>query len=99
MIRVPRDFKPLLNDLSAAIDRPQTRTRFILFFAAAIVVVGDRAVSSTLRLLSQITPLNPSTYHRLFSHPKMVFAEVSKSCGQFYSRSLCPRRRGAVGRR
>lgn len=68
MIRVPRDFRPLLDDLAGAFSRPQTARRVILFFAAAILVIGERTVSSVLRLLGMVTPLNPSTYHRLFSH-------------------------------
>ena len=42
MIRVPHDFKPLLDDLSATFRRPQTARRFILFFAATVIVIGDR---------------------------------------------------------
>lgn len=68
MIRVPRDFKPLLDELAGAFSRPQTARRVILFFAAAILVIGERTVSAVLRLLGMIEPLNPSTYHRLFSH-------------------------------
>jgi hypothetical protein len=70
MIRVPRDFKPLLDQLSSATGRPQTARRLILFFAAAILVVGEWTVSRVLRLLQLIEPLNPSTFHRLFSHRK-----------------------------
>ncbi len=65
MIRLPRDFKPLVDDLSAAVARPQTARRLLLFFAAATLVVGDRTVSAVLRLLNLIEPINPSTYHRL----------------------------------
>lgn len=68
MIRVPRDFRPLLDELAGAFSRPQTGRRLILFFAAAVLVIGERTVSAVLRLLSMIEPLNPSTYHRLFSH-------------------------------
>lgn len=76
MIRVPRDFKPLLDELSASFARRQTAGRFILFFAAAIVVTGDRTVSAVLRLLTLVEPLNPFTYHRLFhiavGHPGLL---------------------------
>lgn len=68
MIRVPRDFKPLLDDLSASFRRPQTAQRLVFFFAAAIIVVGDRTISAVIRLLAIIEPINPSTFHRLFSH-------------------------------
>ena len=68
MIRVPKDFKPLIDDLSSTFSRPQTARRFFLFFAAAVLVTCDRTVSAVLRLLRMIEPLNPSTYHRLFSH-------------------------------
>ena len=64
MICVPHQFKPLLARLSSATARPQTARRLILFFAAAILVIGDRTVSGVLRLLDLITPLNPSTFHR-----------------------------------
>jgi len=62
-----RDVKPLLDHLSAATRRPQTARRLILFFAAAILVVGDRAVSGVLRLLQRFEPLNASTFPRLCS--------------------------------
>ena len=68
MIRVPRDFKPLLDDLSSAFPKSQTAGRLVLYFAAVILVNGTRTVSGVVRLLSLIEPLNPSTYHRLFSH-------------------------------
>lgn len=68
MIRVPRDFKQLLDDLSAAISKPQTPRRLVLFFATAVLIVGDPTVSAVLRLLSLIEPVNPSTHHRLSSH-------------------------------
>ena len=60
MIRVPRDFNPLLEDLSASFRRPQTTRRLIFFFAAAIVVVGDRTVSAVIRLLAIIEPFDLS---------------------------------------
>ena len=36
----------------------------MLFFAAAILVIGDRTVSAVLRLLGMVELLNPSSYHR-----------------------------------
>lgn len=83
MIRVPHHFKPLLDDLSASFGRPQTARRFILFFAAAIVVTGDRTVSAVLRLLALIQPLNPSTYHRLFSHRRWSSKSLAKVITKF----------------
>lgn len=83
MIRVPRDFKPLLDELSASFGRPQTARRLILFFAAAIVVTGDRTVSAVLRLLALVEPLNPSTYHRLFSHRRWSSKRVAKAITGF----------------
>jgi len=68
MIRVPRDFKPLLQDLSSATEHRDTARRLILFFAATVLVTGGRNVSAVLRLLALIQKLNPSTYHRVFSH-------------------------------
>jgi hypothetical protein len=68
MICVPRDFEPLLDDLSLSVARPQAARRLILFFAAAILVVGTRTVSAVLRLLSLVEPVNPCTYHQLLSH-------------------------------
>ncbi len=68
MVRVPHDFKPLLQSLVDTFRRPTTARRVILFFLAAILTTGDRTVSNVLRLLSLIEMVNPSTYHRLFSH-------------------------------
>ena len=68
MIRVPRDFKPLLKDLTSSFARPATARRLIYFFASALIVTGDRTVSSILRLVALLEPVNPSTFHRLFSH-------------------------------
>jgi len=79
MLCVPHQFKPLLARLSSATARPQTARRLILFFAAAILVIGDRTVPGVLRLLDLITRVNPSTFHRLFSHRKWSsrrFAEI-----------------------
>lgn len=78
MICVPRDFKPLIDDLSSATRRPQTARRLIVFFAAAILVIGDRTVSAVLRLLSLIEPVNPSTYNRLFSHRRWSTTRLAK---------------------
>ena len=68
MIRTPKDFSPLVESLVSTFRRPATARRVVLFFAAAILTVGDRSVSRVLRLLSLIEKVNPSTYHRLFSH-------------------------------
>ena len=68
MIRVPHDFKPLLNNLAASFRRPATARRIIFFFTAAVIVTGDRTVSAVLRLIALLEPVNPSTFHRLFSH-------------------------------
>lgn len=83
MICVPRQFKPLLDNLSATFHRPQTARRFLLFLAAAILVTGDRTVSGVLRLLSMIEPLNPSTYHRLFSHRRWSSRRLAYVITQF----------------
>jgi hypothetical protein len=93
MIRVPRDFKPLLDQLSAATRRPQTARRLILFFSAAILVVGDRTVSGVLRLLQLIEPLNPSTFHRLFSHRKWSSPRFAKMIASFVIDRFCPQGR------
>ena len=90
MIRVPRDFKPLLDQLSSATRRPQTARRLILFFAAAILVIGDRTVSGVLRLLQLIEPLNPSTYHRLFSYRKWSSRRFAKIITGFIIDRFCP---------
>ena len=89
MIRVPCDFKPLLDDLSASFRRPQTARRFILFFAAAIVVIGDRTVSAVLRLLNLIEPRNPSTYHRVFSHRRWSTRKLAFILARFVLRRFC----------
>ena len=90
MIRVPRDFKPMLDQLSSATRRPQTARRLILFFVAAILVVGDRTVSGVLRLLSLIEPLNPSTFHRLFSHRKWSSRQFAQVIAGFVIDRFCP---------
>lgn len=68
MIQTPQEFAPLLQSLVDTFRRPDTARRIVFFFAAAILTVGDRTVSNVLRLLSLVEKLNPSTYHRLFSH-------------------------------
>lgn len=90
MIRVPRDFKPLLDQLSGAFSRPQTARRLILFFTAAMVVVGERTVSSVIRLLDIIEPLNPSTYHRLFSHRRWSSRRPARIIARFVVDRFCP---------
>jgi hypothetical protein len=90
MIRVPRDFKPLLDDLSAAVAKPQTARRLVLFFATAVPVVGDRTVSAVLRLLSLIEPVNPSTFHRLFSHRRWNATGLAKVVACFVINRLAP---------
>lgn len=67
MIRAPKDFRPLLDSLLATFRRQETAWRFVLFFAAAILTIGDRTVSNVLRLVGLIEKVNPSTFHRLFS--------------------------------
>lgn len=61
MIRVPRELKPLMDQLSSATRHRETANRLILFFAAATLMIGDRTVSAVLRLWSLIEPLNAST--------------------------------------
>jgi hypothetical protein len=91
MIAVPRDFKPLLNDLSSAVRRPQTARRLIFFFAAAILVLGNRTVSAVLRLLSLVEPVNPSTFHRLFSHRRWSSSKLAKVVAEFVVNRFMPR--------
>jgi hypothetical protein len=90
MICVPRDFKPLINDLSSATRHPETARRLILFFAAATLLVGDRTVCAVLRLLHLIEPLNPSTYHRVFSHRRWSAPKFAKIISQFVIDRFCP---------
>jgi hypothetical protein len=90
MICVPRDFKPLLDDLSLAVARPQTARRLILFFAAAILVVGNRTVSAVLRLLSLVESVNPSTYHRLLSHRRWPAKELAKLIAHYAIKRFAP---------
>ena len=89
MIRVPRDFKPLLDDLSSATVHRDTARRLILFFAAAVLLTGDRTVSAVLRLLQLIEPLNCSTYHRLFSHRRWKPSVFAKIIARFVFDRFC----------
>jgi hypothetical protein len=91
MIRVPRDFKPLLDNLSASFRRPQTARRFILFFAAAVIVTGDRTVSAVLRLIALLQPVNPSTFHRLFSHRRWSSDTLAKIIVAFILERFVPK--------
>ena len=90
MFHVPRDFKPLLDQLSSATTHRDTARRLILFFAAAILVVGDRTVSAVLRLLALIEPLNPSTFHRLFSHRRWSSKRFARIIAHFVIERFCP---------
>ena len=90
MFRVPSDFNFLLAELKETFHRRQTARMFILFFAAAIVVVGKRTVSAVLRLLSLIMTLNPSTYHRLFSHRKWSSSRLAFVIIRFVLNRFCP---------
>ena len=90
MISAPHDFKPLLDDLSLAVARPQTARRLVLFFAAAILVVGTRSVSAVVRLLSLIEPVNPSTYHRLLSHRRWSPTKLAKVVACFVVNRFVP---------
>lgn len=90
MIRVPRQFKPLLDDLSSAFARPQTATRVISFFAAAILITGNSTVSAVLRLLSLVEPLNCSTYHRVFSHRRWSMRPLAYQITRFVLQRFAP---------
>jgi len=63
----------------------------ILFFAAAIFVVGDRTVSVVLRLLYLIVPVNPSTFHRLFSHRRWASKKLAKVIAEFVIDRFVPK--------
>mgnify|MGYP001556246564 CR=1 FL=1 len=89
MIRVPHDFMPLLRDLAGAFSRPETARRVILFFAAAILVLGDQTVAAVLRLLQLIEPLNPSTYHRVFSHRRWSTRRLAFIIARFVLDRFC----------
>lgn len=77
MISTPPKFKPLLHELSSSFSRSQTAERVILFFTTAILITGNKTVSSVVRLLSIMQPVNPSTYHRLFSHRKWCMKRLA----------------------
>ena len=55
----------------------------MLFFAAAILTVGDRIVSNVLRLLNLIEKVNPLTYHRLFSHRRWKSGPLAYAMAMF----------------
>jgi hypothetical protein len=90
MIPVPVDLRPLLNDILSSVGREATARRLVIFFAAAILVIGNRTVSSVVRLLSLIESVNPSTYHRLFSHRKWLPVLPAKVIARFVVRRLVP---------
>lgn len=90
MFRVPREFRPLLCDLSASFSRSQTARRFVLFFATATLITGPRTVSGVLRLLSLIEPLNPSTFHRLFSYRKWCSRRLARIIAKFIVDRFAP---------
>lgn len=83
MICVPQQFKPLLSSLVGTFGNPATARRMILFCTAAILTVGDRTVSNVLRLLSLIDSVNPSTYHRLFSHRRWSSRPLAYAIAKF----------------
>ncbi len=89
MIRVPHQFKLLLDLLSSSSEHPQTARRLILFFAAAILVAGNKTVSNVLRLLELIEPLNHSTFHRLFSYRNWCSHRFAKVIAQFVVDRFC----------
>lgn len=91
MIRVPKQFQPLLGNLVDTFRRPETARRVVFFFAAAILTVGDRTVSNILRLLGLIEKINPSTYHRLFSHRRWNSRPLAYAIAKFVlERSVPP---------
>lgn len=90
MIRVPKEFKPLLDSLVDSFRRRETARRVVLFFAAAIITVGDRTVSNVLRLLSHVERLNPSTYHRLFSHRRWSSRPLAYRIARFVMDRFVP---------
>ncbi len=83
MIRTPKEFSPLVQNVVGFVGRRQTARRIVFFFAAAILTVGDRTVSNVLRLLSLIERLNPSTYHRLFSHRRWNARPLAYAVAKF----------------
>ena len=90
MVRVPHDFKPLLQSLVDTFRRPTTARRFVWFFLAAIITTGDRTVSNVLRLLSLIEMVNPSTYHRLFSHRRWQSRPLAYLVAKFVLERFIP---------
>jgi hypothetical protein len=91
MIHTPRDFKPLLNSLVDSFHKPDTARRIVLFLAAAILTVGDRTVSNVLRLLCLVEKLNPSTYHRVFSHRRWKSRPLAHAIAKFVLDRFVPR--------
>ncbi len=83
MIRTPRGFVPLLRNVTGSFRRKETARRLVFFCAAAILVMGTRTVSNVLRLLSLIKKLNPSTYHRLFSHRRWSSWNLARTIAVF----------------
>ena len=96
MICTPKDFAPLLQSLVDTFHRPTTARRVVLFFAAAILTVGDRTVSNVLRLLSLIEKLNPATYHRLFSHRRWKSRSLAYAIAKFVLDRFVPHGRVQV---
>lgn len=90
MIRVPRDFKPLLTKLISGFPRWATARRIVYFFAATVLVNGDRTVSSVLRLVSLLEPINPSTFHRVFSQRRWSSNVAAKTIITFILARLVP---------
>jgi len=91
MIRVPQEFKPLLSSLVVTFGKPATARRMIFFSVAAILTVGDRTVSNVLRLLSLIDAVNPSTYHRLFSHRRWSSRPLAYAIAKFVIERWVPK--------
>ena len=83
MICTPKGFKPLLLQIISTFRREDTARRLIFFCAAAILIMGSRTVSNVLRLLELIEDLNPSTYHRLFSHRRWSSHRVARAIATF----------------
>lgn len=83
MIRVPKEFNPLLVGSVDTFRRESTARRMLLFAAACILTIGDRTVSNVLRLLCLIEDLNPSTYHRLFSHRRWKSRPLAHTIAKF----------------
>ena len=83
MIRTPKGLAPLLRSPTGSCRRKETARRLIFFCAAAILVIGTRTVSNVMRLLSLIEKLNPSTYHRLFSHRRWSAWKPARAIAAF----------------